>query len=81
MVLIIGNMVSDIYLEMLEEPMLTSASDLFGIKEYAFQQDNDPKHTAKVVQKWFTNNGVKLLPWPAYSPDLNPIGNLWFTHT
>jgi hypothetical protein len=27
---------------------------------------------------WFSENGVVLIDWPPYSPDLNPIENLWF---
>jgi hypothetical protein len=26
---------------------------------------------------WAEENGVSLLDWPPYSPDLNPIENLW----
>ena len=33
--------------------------------------DNDPKHTLKVVAKWFKDNKVKVLEWPSQSPDLN----------
>src|SRR6185312_8139279 len=46
-----------------------------------FMQDNAPVHMANHVQGWLRewagDNGVELLDWPPYSPDLNPIENLW----
>ena len=42
-----------------------------------FQQDNGPKHKSRVVQNYLEEEGVNALPWSAYSPDLNPIENLW----
>src|ERR1051325_10060431 len=45
--------------------------------DFIFQQDGAPCHTAKVCQKWFKDNNLRLLSWPGNSPDLNPIKNLW----
>ncbi len=30
-----------------------------------FQQDNDPKHMAKIIKKWLGIHKVKLLDWPS----------------
>lgn len=42
-----------------------------------FQQDNARPHVSRSTLSWLNEHGVKTLPWPAYSPDLNPIENLW----
>jgi transposase len=40
--------------------------------------NNAPIHVSKKSMAWFKDNAVELLEWPPYSPDLNPIENLWF---
>jgi hypothetical protein len=46
-----------------------------------FQHDNARTFRSKKVKDWLpvwaSENGVCLTDWPPYSPDLNPIENLW----
>ncbi|CDQ80149.1 unnamed protein product [Oncorhynchus mykiss] len=40
------------YREILHENLLQSTQDLRLGRMFTFQQDNDPKHTAKTTQEW-----------------------------
>lgn len=41
------------------------------------QQDGVSIHTSYLTQEWFGEYNVNVIKWPAYSPDLSPMENLW----
>lgn len=63
---------ADSYLEVLEDNLLSIWEP--GL---IFMQDNAPIHTAKKVAAWLDETGIATIPWPPYSPDLNPIEHAW----
>ena len=57
--------------------LVSSARQFWPRGQWWFQQDNWTVHTASTSRAWFDNHGIDLLDWPAWSPDLNPIEELW----
>lgn len=59
------------------ERLLDTSTHTFAHFDRWFLQDNDPKHKSTLVRTWLFNNGIQCINFPPYSPDLNPIENLW----
>ena len=68
-----GNMNAELYTQILGGEMKMSANFLFPRGHFVFQHDNDSKHTARLTRQWLEGHEIKVLDWPAQSPDMNPM--------
>lgn len=64
------------YIKTLEMSLLHFIAK-YPTRSYTFQQDNAAIHSSSLTKNWFRTKNIKVLEWPACSPDVNPMENLW----
>ena len=77
MVLIPTTMNAISYRDILRKNLRSSAKKIGLKRGWMLLQDNDPKHTSKIVKSELNKMRIKCINHPPQSPDMNPIENLW----
>ncbi|GFW14890.1 transposable element Tcb1 transposase [Trichonephila clavipes] len=75
LVRIAGTLNSQLYISEVMQPVVLPY--LQGLVTSIFQQDNALRHVLRIIQSFFVNNQIELLPWPPRSLDHSPIENMW----
>ena len=75
LVIIDGNQNHQNYIENMLGPIVRTYHDTHP--NMIYQHDGAGPHRANTVVDWLRRNEIETLDWPARSPDLNIIENLW----
>jgi len=75
--LFLGELNSQLYRDILEHNLKPTYQRFYPRGLWRFLQDNASPHYTAAVNTWMHNHGVHIMEFPPYSPDLNPIENLW----
>ena len=70
-----GNLSAQGYINQILDPEAVPFLQRHG--PVILMQDNARPHVARICRQFLNRNNVNVLPWPAVSPDMNPIEHIW----
>jgi transposase len=73
-----GNLAGDQYIRDVLQPVVVPHSDNHPLATRpVYMDDNARPHRSRAVTAYLQIEAVTSVPWPAISPDFNPIEHIW----
>ena len=78
LVTIQGNLTGDQYIRDVLQPVVVPHFDNHPLaSRTVYMDDNATPHRSRAVTSYLRSEAVTSVPWPAMSPDWNPIEHIW----